>query len=201
MSLRIILVVLLVVFCRVCAAESILVLGDSLSAGYGLPQGSGWVKLLEQRLLAKGHEFQVVNASISGETTAGGLRRVGTLLDRHRPRIVIIELGANDGLRGVDSGLISDQLSSIVRICRQSGAKVLLIGMRIPPNYGRDYAEKFHAMFRRIANQNAATLVPFMLEGFADDREMFQDDGIHPTAQAQKHILENIYRYLAPLLD
>ena len=196
-------VITILLFCsawRVCIADTVLVVGDSLSAGYGLPNGSGWVSLLESQLAADNEAFTVVNASISGETTAGGKRRIRGLLDHHRPHVVVIELGANDGLRGIRIPLIRDNLSAIVEACQLSGAKTLVIGMRIPPNYGRDYGEKFHALFKEIAARYDASLVPFMLDGFADDRALFQDDGIHPTIEAQPLIMKNIYGQLKPLL-
>lgn len=177
-----------------------LVLGDSLSAGYGLPTGSGWVSLLKTRLAAAGSDTKVVNASISGETTAGGRRRIQALLDRHQPQVVIVELGANDGLRGIRIPIIRENLSAIVKACEQQGAKVLLIGMRIPPNYGRDYTKKFHALFGEISARYKVSLVPFMLEGFAANRSLFQDDGIHPNSEAQPLILKTIYAQLKPLL-
>ncbi len=177
-----------------------LVLGDSLSAGYGLPNGRGWVSLLEAQLAADNEQVTVVNASISGETTAGGKRRLPRLLDRHQPQVVVIELGANDGLRGIRIPLIRDNLSAIVEECQRHGAKTLLVGMRIPPNYGRDYGEKFHALFGEVSEQYGTSLVPFMLDGFAADRSLFQDDGIHPNIQAQPLIMRNIYGQLKPLL-
>jgi acyl-CoA thioesterase-1 len=178
----------------------VLVLGDSLSAGYGLPTGSGWVSLLKTRLAAAGTDTDVVNASISGETTAGGRRRIEALLERHRPQVVIVELGANDGLRGIRIPIIRDNLSAIVAACKQHGAKTLLIGLRIPPNYGRDYTEKFHALFGEISARYKTSLVPFMLDGFAEDRSLFQEDGIHPTSEAQPLILQTVYKQLKPLL-
>lgn len=201
MRLKIVLVLLLLLAGTARATETLLVVGDSLSAGYGLPRGRDWVTLLEQRLGADGHDVRIVNASISGETSAGGRRRIEALLDRHEPAVTIIELGANDGLRGIHLHLVRDNLASLVRTSQDAGAKVLLIGMRIPPNYGREYSEQFQALFRDIARQFQASLVPFMLDGFADDHAMFQDDGIHPSAQAQALIMENIYRQLKPLLD
>ena len=200
MSLRIVIFVLFVVAGRACLADTVLVVGDSLSAGYGLPNGRGWVSLLETRLAADEQAFRVVNASISGETTAGGKRRILDLLERHQPHVVVIELGANDGLRGIHIPLIKENLSAIVAACQQQGAKTLVIGMRIPPNYGRDYGEKFHAVFKEISDRYGSSLVPFMLDGFADDRALFQDDGIHPTVDAQPLIMENIYSQLKPLL-
>jgi len=199
-SSRIVIFLFLTFVSQASYGATVLVLGDSLSAGYGLPTGSGWVSLLKTRLDAAGSDATVVNASISGETTAGGRRRIEALLDRHHPRVVIIELGANDGLRGMHIPVIRENLSAIVEACEKSGAKTLLVGMRIPPNYGRDYTEKFHALFGQISAQYKTALVPFMLAGFAEDRSLFQEDGVHPTSKAQPLILGNIYPQLKPLL-
>ena len=185
---------------RLCSADTILVVGDSLSAGYGLPRDSGWVVLLERQLVADGRTATVINASISGETTGGGRLRIEDLLRHHQPTVVIVELGANDGLRGAHIPLVRDNLSAIVDLSRKRGAKVMIIGMRIPPNYGRDYVNRFHATFAQVADRHGAVLVPFMLAGFADDQSLFQEDGVHPTADAQQLILENIYRHLKPML-
>jgi acyl-CoA thioesterase-1 len=178
----------------------ILVLGDSLAAGYGLPQGRGWVDLLQDRIAAEGLDHRVVNGSISGETTLGGRNRIGAALERHRPDVVILELGANDGLRGQPLAALRDNLTAMVRASRRSGAQVLLIGMRIPPNYGQDYTRKFHAAFTDVARAERVALVPFLLEGFADKRELFQADGIHPNEQAQPRIAATVWKALRPLL-
>jgi acyl-CoA thioesterase-1 len=178
----------------------ILVLGDSLAAGYGLPQGRGWVDLLQDKLAAEGLDHRVVNASISGETTLGGRNRIAAALERHRPAIVILELGANDGLRGQPLAALRDNLTAMVRASRRSGAQVLLIGMRIPPNYGQDYTRKFHAAFTDVARAERVPLVPFLLEGFSDKRELFQADGIHPNEQAQPRIAATVWQALQRLL-
>lgn len=185
---------------RLCSADTILVVGDSLSAGYGLPRDAGWVVLLERRLAEDRRTATVINASISGETTGGARLRIEDLLRQHQPDIVIVELGANDGLRGARISLMRDNLSAIVDACRKQGARVVVIGMRIPPNYGRDYVNRFHTTYARVADEHGAVLVPFMLAGFADDQSLFQEDGIHPTADAQQIILDNIYHYLKPML-
>ena len=185
---------------RLCSADTILVVGDSLSAGYGLPRDAGWVVLLQRRLVEDGRTATVINASISGETTGGGRLRIEDLLRKHQPAVVIVELGANDGLRGAQVSQVRDNLSAIVDLCRKRGARVVVIGMRIPPNYGRDYANRFHGVFTQVADTHGAVLVPFMLAGFADDQSLFQEDGIHPTAEAQHLILENIYAHLKPVL-
>jgi acyl-CoA thioesterase I len=179
---------------------AILVFGDSLSAGYGLPQGKGWVDLLQQRLQREHYAYRVVNASISGDTTLGGRNRLAEALSQHRPRIVILELGANDGLRGQALDAMRANLVAIGRACRAANAKVLLIGMRLPPNYGPDYTEKFHASFVAVAKEIHAPLVPFLLDGFAQTRDMFQADGIHPDIEAQKLMLDNVWDKLRPLL-
>ena len=191
---------MVVVATPVHAGPTIVVFGDSLSAGYGLPQGSGWVSLMEQRLQREKLDYEVVNASISGETTFGGRNRINSVLQEHKPAVVIVELGANDGLRGSAVETTRANLVAIVAACRTAGAKVLLVGMRIPPNYGPVYTRRFEAMFVEVARQQNTSLVPFMLEGFAKNRAMFQADGIHPAAQAQPRMLDNIYKRLRALL-
>lgn len=202
MLLRVILllVVALAAAAPARAAQSIVVFGDSLSAGYGLPQGAGWVSLLEQRLRREKLDYAVVNASISGETTFGGRNRIGAVLQEHTPAVVIVELGANDGLRGSAVETTRANLIAIVAACRKAGAKVLLVGMRIPPNYGPVYTRRFEAMFAEVARQQNTSLVPFMLQGFAEKRELFQADGVHPNAEAQPRVLDNIYKRLRALL-
>jgi len=182
----------------------LLVLGDSLSAEYGLPRDTGWVKLLADKLSAPGREggaqYSVVNASISGETTSGGRTRLPALLTQHRPAIVIIELGGNDGLRGLPLPVLRENLSAMVETSRNAGARVLLVGLRIPPNYGRDYTERFFATFADVAREQKAALVPFLLDGFAERTDLFQADRIHPTVKAQALMLDNVWKYLQPLL-
>lgn len=178
----------------------VLVLGDSLSAGYGLPTGKGWVDLLSERMGREAPGFKVVNASISGDTTHGGRTRLAPLLERNRPAVVVVELGANDGLRGADLALTREHLSAIVAASKAAGARVLVIGMRIPPNYGPDYTRRFHALFGEVAQASQSGLVPFLMEGFAERRELFQDDGIHPGVRAQPFMLDNVWPKLAPLL-
>ena len=200
MWLRILLLLILIAVAPVHAARTILVFGDSLSAGYGLPAGSGWVSLLEQRLKRDRLDYTVVNASISGETSLGGRNRIAATLAEHQPAVVIVQLGANDGLRGNSIEQTRRNLIAIVEASRKAGAKVLLVGMRIPPNYGQVYRRRFEALFAEVARQQNASLVPFMLQGFADKREWFQSDGIHPAVEAQPRILDNIYRRLRALL-
>lgn len=177
-----------------------MILGDSLSAEYGIARGSGWVSLLERRLARDGSKHRVVNASISGETTSGGRARIEDLLARHRPAVVVVELGGNDALRGLDLGASERNLREIVRWSRESGAKALLLGMMVPPNYGRAYAERFSSMYRRVATAEQSALVPFFLEGVAERPEMFQHDRIHPNEKAQARLLENVWSGLAALL-
>jgi acyl-CoA thioesterase I len=179
---------------------AIMVFGDSLSAGYGLPQGKGWVDLLQRRLQHENYAYRVVNASISGETTLGGRNRLADALAQHHPRIVILELGANDGLRGQAPDAMRQNLFAMVRAAQAAKTKVLLVGMRVPPNYGPAYTEKFHASFVAVANQTRTPLVPFLLEGFADRRDLFQADGIHPDVEAQSMILDNVWGKLRPML-
>lgn len=178
----------------------ILVFGDSLSAEYGLPRDTGWVRLLSDRLAKEAAQYSVVNASISGETTSGGATRLPQLLRQHRPAIVVLQLGANDGLRGLSLAAMGENLSAMIRASRAAGSRVLLIGMRIPPNYGRDYAERFSGNYARLARDEKVSLVPFLLDGFADDLDYFQPDRIHPTERAQPRMLENVWPALAPLL-
>lgn len=181
-------------------AATLMVYGDSLSAGYGVPQEQGWVSLLQKKLHDEKLDYKVVNLSISGETTLGGKNRIAAALAAHRPAVVILALGANDGLRGQNPDTLRSNLEAILEACRRSKARVLLIGMRLPPNYGTAYTNKFNNVFKDIAQRRRLASVPFLLEGFADDREMFQADGIHPTAQAQPLILETVWKKLRPLL-
>jgi acyl-CoA thioesterase-1 len=193
-------VVALAASAATASAATILVYGDSLSAAYGLPQEQGWVHLLAQRLHAQKIDYKVVNASISGETTDGGRNRIEAALGTHRPALVIVELGANDGLRGASLDKVRGNLEAIVDACRRANALVLLVGMRIPPNYGMPYAEKFQGIFSEVARSRKLPLVPFLLEGFADQPGLFQADGIHPTAAAQPVMLDAIWKGLRPLL-
>jgi acyl-CoA thioesterase-1 len=174
----------------------VLVVGDSLSAEYGLPRGSGWVALLEQRLQNERVGATVVNASISGDTTSGGRTRLASLLEQHKPTHVIIELGSNDALRGLPLAMTRGNLTVMMRAVRDTGAQVLLLGMRMPPNYGRSYTQEFESMFPTLAKAEGAALVPFMLAGIADSPNspsLFQDDRLHPNAQAQAIIFDNVW--------
>lgn len=182
------------------APKTILVLGDSLSAEYGIARGAGWVALLEQKLKAENIPAKVVNASISGETTIGGRTRLPALLDQHKPNIVVIELGANDGLRGLPVASAEGNLRAMVDMAQKKNAKVMLVGMRMPPNYGRAYTESFFNMFKKISSDTKSPLVPFMLEGVADKPSLFQQDRLHPLAAAHPIILNNIWPQFAPLV-
>lgn len=178
----------------------LLVLGDSLSAEYGLRRNSGWVKLLGDRLAQSGAQYSVVNASISGETTSGGRTRLPALLKTHRPAIVAIQLGANDGLRGLPLAAMRDNLRAMVDACKAIGARVLIIGIRVPPNFGRDYADRFVATFSDVARSEKTALAQFLLDGFAERLEFFQSDRIHPNEAAQPLMLDNVWPHLRPLL-
>lgn len=181
----------------------ILVVGDSLSAEYGLQRGTGWVALLEQRLAKEKVQARVVNASISGDTTSGGRSRLPALLKQHQPTHVVIELGGNDALRGLPLSMTESNLSAMARAARDSGAEVMIAGMQIPPNYGRQYAESFAGLFARVAKAERAALLPFLLTGVADgvDWSLFQADRIHPSEAAHPRILENVWAVLRPMLD
>ena len=180
--------------------SSILVLGDSLSAAYGIRLEQGWVSLLGARLKQEGYGHRVVNASSSGETTGGALARLPRALERHRPAVVVIELGGNDGLRGLPIAEVRENLDQLIRLSRRSGAQVLLVGMRIPPNYGPTYTSEFHALYGELAQAHGIPLVPFFLEGIALDDSLMQEDGIHPNAAAQPRLLAQIWPRLEPLL-
>lgn len=196
-------IVFLVLLCFGAPAEAtsnILVFGDSLSAGYGLRSAQAWPSLLAERLRKQSPGYAVINASISGETTAGGRTRLPDALQRHRPGIVIIALGANDGLRGLSLDAMRDNLRTMISDAQRARAKVLLIGMQMPPNYGPQYTQKFRAVFADLAVSTKTALVPLLLEGFADKRSLFQADTIHPAAAAQPLILENIWPTLGLLL-
>jgi acyl-CoA thioesterase-1 len=184
-------------------AKTILVLGDSLSAEYGLKRGSGWVALLAQKLSLDKPAFTVVNASISGDTTSGGVSRLPALLALHRPSVVVIELGSNDALRGLPLAQTRLNLNRLTQLAQQSGAKVLLVGMQVPPNYGQDYTERFAGVFADLAKTNQTGLVPFMLKGIADQPDStawFQADRLHPTEAAHPKILGNVWPELRKLL-
>ena len=182
------------------APKTVLVLGDSLSAEYGLNRGSGWVALLEKKLKAERITARIVNASISGETTSGGRSRLPALIKQHKPDVVVIELGANDGLRGLPVVQAEDNLRAMVDLSKKNKAEVLLIGMRMPPNYGRTYTEQFFNMYTKLSDKYKAPLVPFMLEGVAEQPKLFQADRLHPNADAHPIILANIWPKFKPLV-
>lgn len=202
MALQMILTLMLATFAMTAysASKTIVVLGDSLSAEYGLERGRGWVSLLQQRLATEKIPANIVNASISGETTSGGRARLQSLLNKHKPDVVVIELGANDALRGLSLAATQDNLEAMARNAANAHAKILLIGMQIPPNYGADYTKRFTALYPKVAKQSGAALVPFMLKGVAEKPELFQADRIHPNETAHPVILDNIWPYLKPLL-
>jgi acyl-CoA thioesterase I len=182
------------------SSPTILVFGDSLSAGYGLAQDEGWVVLLSRRLAERHLDFAVSNASISGETTSGGLARIDEALDRVKPAIVVVELGANDGLRGFALEATRHNLETIVARSQAAHAKVVIVGMQIPPNYGKSYADRFAALFGEVAAKYHTTLAPFLFAGFAEQKNLFQPDGVHPLAVAQPRLLDNVWPALEPLL-
>jgi acyl-CoA thioesterase I len=178
----------------------LLVVGDSISAGYGLPKGTGWVDLLAARAESQHFPYRVVNASITGDTTAGGRARLPALLAQYKPAIVVIELGGNDGLRGGSVKAAKDNLDAMLRDVEKTGARPVLVGMQLPPNYGPAYTREFGAMYAELAKAHRAALVPFLFEGFAGSNELFQPDRIHPTVAAQPKLLDNVWPALAPLL-
>ncbi|NML31290.1 arylesterase [Paraburkholderia antibiotica] len=182
------------------AKPVIVVLGDSISAEYGLPRDTGWVALMRQRLAEERIDYSVANASISGDTTSGGRARLPALMERLKPRIVIVELGANDALRGVPLSTTEDNLRTIIEQAQQGHAKVVLVGMYVPPNYGPDYTQKFHGLYGQLSKEFRLPLVPFLLAGIADKPDMFQADQIHPNQQAQPVLLNNVWPTIKPLL-
>ncbi len=178
----------------------IVVLGDSVSAEYGLPRDTGWVSLMRRRLADERLDYSVANASISGDTTSGGRARLPALMERLKPAVVIVELGGNDALRGVPLSITEDNLRTIIEQAQQGHAKVVLVGMYVPPNYGQDYSQKFHGLYGDLSKQLRVPLVPFLLAGIENKPEMFQADQIHPTQQAQPVLLNNVWPALKPLL-
>jgi acyl-CoA thioesterase-1 len=182
------------------ANHTILVFGDSLSAAYGLSSGQGWVDLLQHRLAEQRLPWQVANASISGETTAGGRTRIDAALKQFAPAVVVLELGANDGLRGGSIALMRENLEYMITRIRSAEAQVVIIGMRLPPNYGADYTRQFFESYALLAKKYRASYVPFLMEGLSDDGGAFQEDRLHPTAQAQPTLLDTVWRVLAPVL-
>ncbi|WP_227977813.1 arylesterase [Arenimonas daejeonensis] len=192
---------LLVSGAQAAETRTVLVMGDSLSAAYGLSPQQGWVALLAEQLAASRPQLKVANASVSGETTAGGASRIGAELARHTPDVVVIELGANDGLRGLGLEQTKANLERMVIAAKESGARVLLLGMRIPPNYGPQYTQGFERNYRELAETHAVALLPFFLEPIATDRDAFQADNLHPVAAAQPRLRDHVWPALEPLLD
>ena len=195
------------VACMLCATTSahsasktLLVLGDSLSAEYGLARGTGWVPLLEKRLQADKLDVKVVNASISGDTTSGGRARLQPLLEKHKPDVLVLELGANDALRGLPIASTEANLRNIIESAQKVGARVLLVGMQIPPNYGGEYSSRFSGLFPKLAKEHKLPLVPFFLAPLLERPDLFQSDRLHPTADAQPLLLDTIWPKLQPLL-
>lgn len=189
---------------NVCLAGAderiILVVGDSLSAGYGIAAEEAWVSLLQNRLTAKGYEYRVVNASISGDTTLGGLRRLPRALEKHQPHIVLIELGGNDGLRGTPISVIRNNLANMIELSQAANAEVILAGMLMPPNYGQSYTDEFAAVYQDLADKYGALLIGFFMKNVALNPELLQPDQIHPTAEGQPYLLDNVWPVLEPLL-
>lgn len=191
---------LMLLMSMTATAKSIVVLGDSISAGYGIEVSEGWVALLQQKLDATGGGYVVHNASISGDTTAGGLARIDQALTLHKPAVLIVELGANDGLRGLPPEVIKHNLADIIRRAQQAGAKVLLLSMKIPPNYGKRYVDLFYAIYPELAAELRLTYVPFIMENVALNDDMMQADGLHPNAKGQPVIADTVWQQLLPLL-
>ena len=182
------------------SAGNLVVFGDSLSAGYGVPPGRGWVDLLAKRLADEGIDARVVNASVSGETTQGGVTRFDGVLERHAPEIVVLELGGNDALRGLPLERTKANLARMIGAARDAGARVVLLGMQIPPNYGPEYTRAFRELYAELQRETGVAFVPFFLDGVALDPALMQDDGIHPAPAAQPRLLDNVWPVLAPLL-
>jgi acyl-CoA thioesterase-1 len=201
MLLRLLLTWLLCLPLTAWAGGTILVYGDSLSAAYGLRQDAGWPALLQARLKQKAMDYTVQNASISGETTSGGAARIAQTLNTHQAKVIIVALGANDGLRGLPLAQMRANLAQIVRTSQKAKSRVLLVGMRLPPNYGDSYTRPFAQIYVDLAREYNTVLAPFLLEGVVEQRDLFQSDNLHPTAQAQPIILDNIWRVLAPMLE
>ena len=201
MLLRSILIFLCFVTQGLVQAGTILVWGDSLSAGYQMRSEQAWPVLLQERLNETGHEHTVINASVSGETTDGGLTRLPVALEQHQPDIFILELGGNDGLRGLPPTVMSDNLNAMITAAHEAGSRVLLIGLDMPPNYGAVYNRRFRAAFDDLAEQHNLPYVPMLLDGFADQPEYFFEDGIHPTVEAQPLILDTVWEKLEPMLE
>lgn len=198
--IRVLVLALLIGFPVAGRCATVLVFGDSISAAYGLPANAGWVQLLRERLKKLGPDYKVVNASISGETASGGRRRIEGVLHQFKPDIVVLELGGNDGLRGAAIPSLQKDLEAIVTASLHARARVLLVGMQLPPNYGADYVKRFQSIYADLATRHRLPLVPFLFEGFGSRPEYFQSDGIHPTRAAQPLMLETVWKQLEPML-
>jgi len=194
-------VVIMALMSQTLLAKSIVVLGDSISAGYGIEVSQGWVALVQKKLGDTQHDFTLHNASITGDTSSGGLARIDQLLIQHKPSVLILELGANDGLRGLPPALMKSNLAEIIRRAQHAKAKVLLLGMKIPPNYGKRYIEMFYNVYPKLAKEMNIPVIPFLLEDVALTSGMMQSDGLHPNVQAQPLIAEKIWQQLLPLLN
>lgn len=190
----------LCVFSATSLAKSIVVLGDSISAGYGMEVQQGWVTLLQKRLDQHGSDYTMINESISGDTTAGGLARIDQALAQYKPSVLILELGANDGLRGLSPKIMRANLAEIIKRAKKAGGKVLLLSMRIPPNYGKRYTEMFYNVYPQLAEEMKVTYVPFILQDVALVKELMQRDGLHPNTKAQAMIADKVWQYLQPLM-
>jgi acyl-CoA thioesterase-1 len=203
MKLRFLLLLLCTCACplRPATADTLLIIGDSLSAAYGMPVDQGWVALLQQQLAAENPGITLVNASISGDTTAGARARLPQTITRHRPDIVILQLGGNDGLRGLSLAAMKDNLAAMIITAREHDARVLLIGVQLPPNYGPRYTGRFEAIFRELATENGVALLPSLVAGIGTEQELMQADGIHPNHDAQARMAARVHEYLLPLLE
>ncbi|MEE9398583.1 MAG: arylesterase [Methylococcales bacterium] len=182
------------------SAANILIMGDSISAGYGLELDQGWVALLQKKMTKMGYDYNLVNASISGETSGGGIMRIGREIETHQPVVVIIELGANDGLRGASPKVMESNLSEMIDQASKAGAEVILLGIRIPPNYGKRYTDAFYNVYTRLAKIHKVSFVPFLLDGIGGNKALMQPDGLHPNADAQPKIRDTIWEFLKPVL-
>lgn len=198
---RILCVVIMALMSQTLMAKSIVVLGDSISAAAGIEVSKGWVALVQKKLNDSKHDFTLYNESISGDTSSGGLARIDRALKQHKPRVLILELGANDGLRGLSPDVMKSNLIEIIRHAQKANAKVLLLGMKIPPNYGKRYIEMFYNVYPQLAQELNIPTIPFLLEDVALNPDMMQSDGLHPNAQAQPIIAEKIWQKLLPLLN
>ena len=194
-------VLLLLVAPTAFSAQTILIVGDSLSSGYGIETSQSWVSLLQAKIKKQKLSAQVINASISGETTIGGANKIQQVLQLHHPNIVLIALGGNDGLRGLNLNEMQANLETIIKAAKKTGAEVMLIGMKIPPNYGIQYTQQFHATYHHLSQQYQTQFVPFLLEGVGGNPKLMQQDGLHPNATAQPIILDNVWAILSPLLQ